>query len=148
VPDIELDLGVQLIASLEGLTARLDREERDRQRMSQAIRQIPLAANQPNAAGVIDDPAQLRANTGYYWSVRRLVLSGFSAGSAIVYKNALGGEVMEIFTAAASMKYARSAMLLAPGDRLIVQVTGITGTVQLNGAADCFETWYLPQYIG
>src|SRR5882762_6597982 len=77
VPEIELDLGAQLIASLEGMTARLDREERQRQAIIQAVRQIPLTAPQANAAGLIDYPDLLAAKTGYYWGVRRLTLTGF-----------------------------------------------------------------------
>lgn len=144
----ELELTAQLCASLDGLTTQLKYEEGRRQQMSQAVRQVPLAAAQANAAGLIDDPAQLRANTGFYWSVRRLTLSGFTAGTAVVYRNNVNGEPLAPYAQAATFTFGRGEMLLAPGDRLVVQATGITGVVQLNGAADCFEQWYLPYYIG
>lgn len=148
MPEIELDLGAQLVASLETLTARLEREERQRQRMAQAIRQVPLTGPQANAAGVIDVPDLLAVKTGYYWSVRRLTLSGFSAGTATVYLNGIGGEPFVPVAQAGTFTFGRGEMLMHPGDRLVVQAAGITGYVQLNGAADCFEQWYLPHYIG
>jgi hypothetical protein len=151
VPDIELDIGAQLIASIETLSAALVRQEQQRQRMAQCIRQIPLKAPQANAAGVIDYPDLLAVKTGYYWGVRRLTLSGFSAGSAVVYINGLAGTTAGEpvpYAQAATFTFGRGEFLLHPGDRLVVQATGVTGYVQLDGAADCFEQWYLPHYIG
>jgi hypothetical protein len=148
VPEIELDLGAQLIASLETLTTKLDREEQRRQAMVQAVRQIPITAPQANAAGLIDYPDLLAVKTGYYWGVRRLTLSGFSAGTANVYLNSVNGELLAPFAQAGVATFGRGEALLHPGDRLVVQATGITGVVQLAGAADCFEQWYLPYYIG
>ena len=151
MPDLELDIGAQLVAAVGSMTAMLEQQERQRQAQSQAVRQVPLTGPPPNAAGIIDMPDLLMAKTGYYWSVRRLVLSGFSAGTAVVYRNSAitgVGEVLVPYAAAAAFTFGRGEMLLMPGDRLVVQATGITGTVQLNGAADCFEQWYLPYYIG
>ena len=41
-------------------------------------------------------------------------------------------------------------MLIHPGSQLIFSAlaSGITGTIQIYGAADMFESWYLPYYIG
>lgn len=147
----ELELTAQLCASLDGLTAQLQRQETERQRAAQCVRQLPLATGQmklSGGAGTIDDPAQLRANTGYMWSVRRLTLSGFTAGTAVVYLNGIGGEPVAPYAEAGMFTFGRGELLLHPGDRLVVAATGITGSVQLNGAADCFEQWYLPYYIG
>jgi len=148
MPEIDLGLFAGLTASIDGMTAALKREAGWRQRKAQVIRQVPLAPPQANAAGVIDSPQSLRAPDGYYWSVRRLTLSGFTAGTAVVYLNGLGGEPVAPFAEAATFTFGRGELLLHPGDRLVVQASGITGYVQLNGAADAFESWYLPWYIG
>jgi hypothetical protein len=151
VPDLELDVTAQLCASLDGLTAQMRRAEERHQRMAQAIRQVPLAAGRMNlTTGVLDDPAQLRAPTGFIWGVRRLTLSGFATGTAIVYLNAAGGEPVAPFSQAGTFTFGRGELLLHPGDRLVVTATGQTGSdyVQLNGAADAFELWFLPYYIG
>jgi hypothetical protein len=151
VPDVEFDVGLQLIASLETVATKLAAEEHHRQKKAQAIRQIPLAANQAAltaGAGTIDDPAQLRCPTGYYMGIRRLTLSGFTAGTAVVYLNSTSGEPAVPFGQAGSSTFGKGQLLLHPGDRLVVSATGITGVVQLNGAADLLESWYLPYYLG
>lgn len=147
MPDFGVDFGAQLIASIDGMRAAYEREERRRQRMAQAVRQIPITANAPNAAGVIVPTETMRVRDGYYGSVRRLVLSGFTAGTAVVYRNANGGEVLVPFSSAATATFGRGEMLLNPGDSMWVQTTGITGTVQVNGALDLFEMAFLPDYI-
>lgn len=148
MPDIEIDIGAQLVASLETMAAKLDRDERHRQKMTQAIRQIPIAAPQANAAGLIDYPDLLAVKTGYYWGIRRLTFSGFTAGTCVVYRNSIIGEPLLPVQAAGVFTFGRGEMLLSPGDRLVVSTASITGYVQMNGAADCFEQWYLPYYIG
>lgn len=150
MPEIELDIGAQLIASLETLSAAMARQERDRQRMAQAIRQVPLTAPQMTlsaGAGTIDSPDTLKAKTGYYWSVRRLTLQGWTAGTVNVRRNDPNGEVLVPFPVPAANTFGRGEILLNPDDRLVVTATGITGLVQLNGAADAFEMWLLPDYL-
>jgi hypothetical protein len=155
MPEIELDLGAQLIASIETLNTALSRQEQQRQRAAQCIRQIPLVSPQMNlsagGAGVIDIPDLLAAKTGYYWGVRRLTLSGFTAGTAVVYLNGTSGEPVAPYAEAATFTFGRGEVLMHPGDRLVVVASGVINSgdyVQLNGAADCFEQWYLPNYIG
>ena len=151
MPEIELDIGAQLIASLETVATALAREQGRQQRMAQAVRQVPLVTNQmalSGGAGTIDDPASLRAPTGFYWGIRRLTLSGFSAGTAVVYLNSQYGEPVAPFAQAGTFTFGKGQLLLHPGDRLVVTASGITGLVQLNGAADALEEWYLPYYLG
>lgn len=149
--EIDVDLGAQLAASLGTVAAGLARQERQRQDMSQCIRQVPLAPPQANAAGVIDLPQALAVPTGYCWGIRRLTLSGFTAGTAVIYIDGLPGTTAGEpipFAQAGTFTFGRGELLLHPGSRLVVQAAGVTGYVQLNGAADCFEQWYLPYYIG
>lgn len=150
MPDIEVDVGLQLCASIETLTATLNRQWQHEQRKAQAIRQVPLAANQAvlsAGAGIIDDPAQLRCPTGYYMGLRRLSVFGFSAGSATAYLNSVLSEPVAFFTAAGSQNYGKGHILWHPGDRLIVSATGITGFVQLGGAVDLVEAHFLYDYL-
>lgn len=150
MPDIELDLGLQLVASIETLTSTLNRQWQHEQRKAQAIRQVPLAANQmilSGGAGTIDDPAQLRCPTGYYMCLRRLSLFGFSAGSATAYLNSPLTEPVAVFAAAGTLNYGKGHILWHPGDRLVVTATGITGAVQLGGAVDLIETHFLYEYL-
>jgi hypothetical protein len=145
----ELEITAQLCASLDSLTGQLEREEKRRQQMTQAVRQVPLVGPSiTTSSGIIDSPDLLKVKTGYYWSVRRLTLSGFTAGTCVVYRNSVNGEPMVPVQAAGVFTFGRGEMLLSPDDRIVVAATGITGYVQLNGAADCFEQWYLPYYIG
>jgi hypothetical protein len=148
MPEVELDLGLQLIASIETLTEQMRKQWQHEQRKAQAIRQVPLATNQANAAGIIDDPAQLRCPTGYYMSVRRLSVFGFSAGTAIVYMNSIIGEPVATFTpTTGTVTHGKGHILMHPGDRLVAAATGITGFVQLAGAADLVEAAFLYAYL-
>jgi hypothetical protein len=149
MPDLELT--AQLCASLDGLTAQLRREEQRQQRAAQCVRQIPLAPP-PMAlsagAGIIDSADLLSAKTGFIWSVRRLTVFGFTAGTAVAYMNSQYGEPVAPYAQAGSATFGRGELLMHPGDRLVITAAGITGNVQVIGAADCFEQWYLPYYIG
>jgi len=149
VPDLELDIGAQLVAAIGSVAAMMQRQEQANQQRIQAIRQIPITANQiTQSAGIIDQPDLLAVKTGYYWGIRRLTFSGFTAGTAVVYRNSVSGEPLVPIPSAGVFTFGRAEMLLNPGDRLVVAATGLTGYLQMNGAADCFEQWYLPYYIG
>jgi hypothetical protein len=136
--------------------------ERIRKHMEN-LHQVPIGAIQvPITGGIgafqMNDLLSVRA--GYMWSVRRLTASGYTAGSVIAYKGGAvvggtytGGGDPFPFSAAGSATIGRAELLLDQGDALIIVCTGITlsagfAGVQINGAADCFERWYLPHYLG
>lgn len=150
--DLELDIGAQLCIALETLNSTLTRQEAERQKLAQAVRQLPLSTSpmslDGSGDGVIDDPAQLRPGTGFIWSVRRLTVWGFTAGTAVACMNSQYGEPVAPFAVAGSATFGRGELLMHPGDRLVITAAGITGGVQVIGAADCFPVWYLPHYIG
>ena len=152
--DAGIDVTAQLSLAIGELTAEIRAQNRDRQRLAQALRQGPITAaamTLAGGAGVIDLPDLLAVKTGYYWSVRRLTLTGWTAGSVTVALNAtaaLGGEPVAPFPTPAVFTYGRGELLMHPGDRLVISATGITGSVILDGAADIFEQWYLPYYLG
>lgn len=148
MPEVDVQAFASLSASLDGLAGEMKAARLRNQRQAAVIRQIPLAPPQANSAGIIDYPDVLAAKTGFYWSVRRLTLTGWTAGSASVYINSIGGELVAPFPVPAVYTYGRGELLLHPGDRLVAASAGITGYVQMNGAADCLEDWYLPYYLG
>lgn len=147
---IELDVSAQVSASLGSIAQALRAEADHRQRMATAIRQVPFAGSVPltGGAGTYDAADQLQAKTGYFWSIRRLTVQGFTAGSVTAYRNSAAGEPVMPFPAPAVNTIGRGELLLMPGDRLVFSATGITGSVTFWGVADCFESWYLPHYIG
>lgn len=149
-PGIDLDVSARICVSLDGLAARMDREHDWRQRQAQVIRQIPFAGSVTlsGGAGTDDQPDKLTAKTGYIWGIRRITAQGFTAGTVTAYRNSTVGEPVLPFTAAAVNTLGKGQLLLMPGDRLVWGATGITGTVTYWGAADCFESWYLPYYLG
>lgn len=104
----------------------------------------------------------LGPNTGYHWSVRRLNLSGYTAGTVTVYRNAtqtgfgasgaVVGEILMPPSAAGTFTFGRGEMLLEPDDSMVLFATGITLSagvtgVSVIGSADQFESWLLPDYL-
>ena len=146
------------------MTAGQPRDAEERRRtLFQRMHQIPIGAIQvPIAAtnGVYQMNDLLMPKAGYMWSVRALTASGYSAGSVIVYKGGVvvggaysgGGDPRAPFAAAATQTFGRGEFLLDQGDALVVVCSGITLNanqpgVQINGSADCFERWLLPEYL-
>jgi hypothetical protein len=156
VPGIELDGGVSLQASLNGLTAavsdmcqRLDREWQFRQRANDAFRVVPFIINVPLVSGAATlNPTQAGPDAGYYWSIRKLSAVGFTAGTVDTYVDNTGGEPIVPFTVSAVNTFGKGEQLLHPNSNIAVVASGITGTVQLWGQADQFESWLLPWYAG
>jgi|SRR5271166_734094 len=129
----------------------------------EVLHQVPVGAIQvpiSGGAGVFQMNDLLMPKAGYMWSIRRLTASGYTAGSVIAFKGGAvvggaytGGGDPFPFSAGGSATIGRAELLLDQGDPLIIVCTGITlsagfAGVQINGAADCFERWYLPHYLG
>lgn len=135
-------------------------------RLLQELHQTPIAPPQipiTTGAGVLQPTDLLGPMTGQYWSVRRLVSYGYSAGTVTVYRNATAtgfgasaaavGEILFTFPQAGTYTFGRGEILLRPDDNLLMLATGITlssgySGVQVYGDADVFSTWLLPDYIG
>jgi hypothetical protein len=151
MPSLEVDSSLRIAASLDGVTAALDREDRWRRRCAQAIFQVPFAGQITISGGAgssTHSRDKEQAKTGYIWGIRRLTVQGFTAGTVTAYRNDVLGEPVMPFPAPAVNLIGRGEILLMPGDALVWNATGISGTVQYWGVADCFESWYLPIYIG
>jgi len=129
----------------------------------ETLHQIPMGAIQipiTAGAGVFQMNDLFMPKAGYMWSIRRLTASGFTAGTVTAFKGGAivggaytGGGDPFPFSAAAVQTLGRGELLLDQGDALVFVATGITlsagfAGVQINGAADCFERWFLPEYLG
>lgn len=129
------------------------------------IHQVPIVPPPliPNAGnGVVFAQDSMGPNTGYHWSIRRLVATGYSAGTVSIYRNAVQtgfgaaaavtGELLFTFPQAGTFTFGRNEMLLEPDDSLVVAATGISlnagaSFIQVIGSADQLESWLLPDYI-
>lgn len=143
-------------ADMDG-SARLRRLAEEMYQVPIVVPPLPIAAG--NGALQIMDPSG--PNTGYYWSVRRVQVQGFTAGSVLSYRNPtlVGGtlvgtpEVVAPFPQQGVFTFGRGELLLNPNDWVGWTATGITLSaaypfgVQIQGTADCFPTWLLPEYL-
>lgn len=148
---LEVSASASLTAALGGLTSEMRAERQWRQKMSQVLRQVPLAVpgmQLSAGAGTVDVAQALGPPQGYYWSIRRLTATGFTAGTVTAYIDSANGEPVAPFPQTGVFTFGRGEILLHPMSRLVIAATGITGTVQVYGAADAFEDWYLPYYLG
>lgn len=136
-----------------------------RHNLFRQMHQVPIAPpllvpSSGNAISNVND--LLGPNTGFHWSVRRLNLSGYSAGTVTIYRNAVQtgfgagfavtGEILMPPSPAGTFTFGRGEMLLEPDDSLVLVAQGVTLTagqsgVQVVGSADQFESWLLPDYL-
>lgn len=148
-PGLDLSVFAQLAASLGAVAEALNRENAHRQRMLQVIRQVPFIINVPLTAGAATlNPTSYGPDVGYYWSIKKIAAVNFTAGTVNTYIDNTGGEPIVPFTQAGVASFGKGQQLMHPGSNIAVVAAGITGTVQIWGKADMFESWYLPYYLG
>lgn len=146
-----LEVHAGLTAAVNGLSARMDRDYKRLMRQSTAIRQVPIAPGQVTltaGAGTLTQQPNMGPAAGYYWGIRRLTAYGFSLGTVTIYIDNVNGEPLVPFASQGVATFSKGQAILHPMSQLVISATGITGTVQVWGAADCFESWYLPYYLG
>jgi hypothetical protein len=154
--NLEADFSAQLAASIDGLSARiggmcdrLDRQAALIARANEAVRQVPFVLNVTLIAGAATiNPSTVGPDIGYYWSIRKLAAVNFTAGTVNTYVDNTGGEPILPFPTAAVATFGKCEQLLHPGSAIAVVAASITGTVQIWGKADQFESWLLPWYMG
>jgi hypothetical protein len=115
------------------------------------IRQVPIYATSLGASGTISQPGTLGPPTGFYWGIRRLTASGFTAGTVTFYDSSASGEPLAVAGSAIAgipQTFGRGEVLLHPGHYLVIVAAGITGTATILGAADLFPADFLPRYLG
>ena len=91
---------------------------------------IPITAG----AGSLTAPNNtLGPPTGFYWSVRRLSVTGFTAGVVYVLDSSVYGNQVVPYPLAATNTFGRGEVLLAPDSYLVFLASGITTAAQPNG---------------
>jgi hypothetical protein len=156
MPELDAQLAAQLCVSLDGLAAKIggltdryDQTTRLRGRAAQVIRQVPFIINVPLTAGAATiNPSTAGPDIGYYWSIRKLAAVNFTAGTVNTYIDNTGGEPIVPFPVQAVNTFGKMEQVLNPGSAIAIVAAGITGTVQIWGKADQFESWALPWYMG
>lgn len=133
-----------------------------RERLYRELHQTPIVFPQvpvTAGAGSAQPTDQAGPMTGYYWSVRRLAASGFTAGSVTVWRNAVVtgpgtaiGEQLFTFPQAGTYTFGRGEILLSPDDFLVLTAAGITlvtgqAGVSVIGSADILPALLLPDYL-
>lgn len=147
-PLAELKLGPLLIE----MAGKLDELHKAWKKRGEVVFQVPLYGQITGTTG--NDAANstnsnLSTDRGLCYSIRRLSVSGFTAGTVIAYLNAIEPVATWTFSATTDQAkyYSQGGLLMQPGDRLTLGANGVTGTAQLFGVADAFPIWYLPEYL-
>lgn len=139
-------MNLEIIAGLLAESNELHRaDQKWREERCDVVYQTPIVGQLAAGSVTLDEATQLAPIPGYCWSVRRLTVTGFTAGSVTVYMNAI--EPVAPFPNPAVNTYGRGELLLQPKDRLVVVGAGTSGTAQLWGVADVFPIWYLKEYL-
>lgn len=138
-------VGGSLEVVLGRVARHLDRQAREHDEMIQLLNVVPIAGIL-TATGTLDNPDMLGPKDGYWWDLRRLTLSGFSAGTVALYRNSANGAQLANWTQTGEWTWS-AAQWLRPRDRMIFVATGITGAVIVDGDAVEVSTRMLPQYV-
>jgi hypothetical protein len=125
----------------------LDRQAQRDMRLSQLVNVVPIMGALPGN-GTLDYPDRYGPTDGFLWDVRRITVSGFSAGTVTLFKNDVNStQLYQWATTTPTEKTWSSQLWLRARDRLIFVAAGITGTVQLDGNAHLVSEQLLAEYI-
>lgn len=147
---MSIDIGAEIEINLTEETSKSSQRKQHHDKLSQEIYQQPFTPLQiPLVAGggTLDLPGQLSPQRGFMWCVRRLTLSGYTAGSVVPWIDDFEPILLPNSGAAQTVFIGKAEWLLDSGQRLKFIASGITGTVQVNGAADVFPRNLLPIYL-
>jgi len=106
----------------------------------------------------LDLPEQFGPPSGWFWDVTSITLSGFTAGTVAVTRNApfvtaagtpVAIDVVSAFTAAGVLAFPQKGNPLLDGnDRLVFTVTAaITGLVQVSGTVIAVPVARIDEYL-
>jgi hypothetical protein len=152
-PGLEVDAQVSL--QLGRLATSLERQRTDaaasRAERSHAIFPFdfnPVLINLATGAGTLNAPAWFSPNEGYFWDIRKITATSFTAGSVAVYENAPNDANAEVvFTSAGSYFFGSGQLILNSNDFLVFVASGITGNVTISGRAVLVRADYLADYL-
>jgi hypothetical protein len=142
MPGIMLSLN----ASIQANTGELARS-RKRQEALQNNLWILDMGNIPMPNPTLDIPNLLGPVTGQAWSIGRISIFGFTAGSVSVFIDSVNGNQVDLLSAAGSLKYGKGQLALTAGHRLVFSSTGLTGTPIINVFGVQMAESLLPEYL-
>jgi hypothetical protein len=148
--------GIELLASISASVGQVHEmvtaERKNSHARHVAMRQlspVPIIGAVPLAAGagVLNVPDMLGPHDGFHWDVRRMSVTGFSAGSVAVFINSPQDEQIANFTTAGVPVFFSTHVILNYRDSLVFVATGITGNAGVHGQAIQVPTPLLPEYL-
>jgi hypothetical protein len=141
----ELDLGVQLSASMGRLAAAMEWQRWQQDHLNDLIYpvDIPPVPWNPTTATVLDLPDLFGPKLGTFWDLRSITLvAAESSGTVTMYRNSPLGDAMYPFTITASgnqvpVFFPRGSKLLRGGERVVfVQSSaGVATSVAVSGVS-------------
>src|SRR5215472_3891469 len=134
------------LGNLQATVERMDRRLQRLDNLWQNLRVVPVVFQPLIANGTTDLPDRMGPKDGFWWDLRFLSSWGWTAGTVTVNKNDPNGAVLAQFPSAGQFTWS-GQVWLAPRDRLLLTVTGLTGTVQCEGFAIEVSTQILPDYL-
>jgi hypothetical protein len=146
---VEVDLG-KLVLSM---SAKVDEMKAWMEKHADIVYQTPIVAQVGAGTTTTNDGANpAQSNTypdrGTIWSIRRLSITGFTAGTVTAYINALEPVASWTFGVVNPFNYyPKGGIILQPGDNLTFGTNAVTGLAQVFGVADTFPIWYLRRYL-
>lgn len=137
-----------LEVSLGRVAAALEKQERRNERLYQLLHLAPITGAMilAGGAGTLDQADRYGPKDGYLWDLRRVTVSGFTAGTVTMYRNDTNGAQLAQWTTPGEWTWS-TAQWLKMRDRLIWVATGITGTVVIDGEAIEVSNQVLPEYL-
>lgn len=159
-PGIGISADADLSVQIGGLVAEFKAERQRRavfeQKLSQAIRSVPL----PSVTAAAAAPATFASpdwvcKTGYQWAVQAITAKGLGSTDTVwVYRTSDSGQkqvadsaAKNVLTATAPVWHpGRTGLMLEAGDGLTVQGT-ITATVTVNIDVILLEAWIVPDFL-
>jgi hypothetical protein len=145
---MSIEVGFEAEIDLTGGEGKSEKRENKKSDLSQRVYSKTFDPNSialTGGNGTLDLATQYGPIRGFMWGVRRITLYGYTAGTVTVF---IDNFEPVAFPSAGTFTFGKSELLLDQGQRLVFVATGITGAVQVFGAADVFPRNMLPIYMG
>lgn len=146
--EVGFDAEIDLTGDGEEGGTKKEKDKRADDRLSQQVYQYRLTPNLiplVSGSGTLLEPTQYGPPVGFMWSVRRLTISGYTAGTVTVYLNQIEPIA---FPAAGTYTFGKGELMLDNGDNLSFTAASVTGQPVVFGSVDVIPRNQLPAYLG
>lgn len=132
--------------ALGRVAAVLEQQQRQQQRLDQLIHRAPITYA-ATGSGTFDFPDRFGPKDGFKWDVRRIAISGFTAGTVTLLKNdPVNGPTLATWSQFGEWTWSKQQWLESR-DRLIFVAAGITGNVIIDGEAIAVSQQVYAEYV-